>query len=472
VPGMPRKLGVLGAAGLSLAIMAPTAAMALNGSLAASVAGVAVPLAFLIALATIALVAYAFVEFARQYATAGSVYTFNGVALGPRMGFLSGWALLFTYVCFAAASAAETGGFFESLLGLLHVRLSWIAPALVTAVLVWFLGTRDISLSSRTALISEGLSVLAITVLAVVIFGKGGANGFTAAPFTFGTGGPAAIGLASVFAFLSFAGFEGAATLGEETTEPTVSIPRAITAAVFVAGIFYLVVSYAQTIGFGTSAAGVQQFASSAAPLADLSDRYAGTPLAVVIMAGATISAFACTLAGVTAAARLLLTLGRDGMLPAALGRVDDRHGVPRNALSLTVGIVVVAVIGFAFGGITGTTVFGYLGTIGVLSLLLVYLTTQVAAIRLFHRSGRWRGIKLAVPVVAILLLGYALYANVYPVPAGPYAVFPYLVLGWIVIGVLLAALRPAAVRRIAADLAATRDAQPVSGADDAVRHH
>ena len=68
-----RELGVWEAAALSIAIMAPTAAMALNGSLAASIAGTAVPLAFLGALITIALVSYSFIEFSRQYAHAGSV---------------------------------------------------------------------------------------------------------------------------------------------------------------------------------------------------------------------------------------------------------------------------------------------------------------------------------------------------------------------------------------------------------------
>jgi hypothetical protein len=51
--GLKRELGIWEAAALSIAIMAPTAAMALNGSLAASIAGTAVPLAFLGALIAI-----------------------------------------------------------------------------------------------------------------------------------------------------------------------------------------------------------------------------------------------------------------------------------------------------------------------------------------------------------------------------------------------------------------------------------
>lgn len=450
-----RKLGVVEVAALSLAIMAPTAAMALNGSLAASIAGTAVPLAFIFALVTIALVAYAFVEFARQYSTAGSVYTFNGVALGARAGFLSGWALLLTYVTFAAASAAETGAFFESLASLLGLHISWFVPALVTAVLVWVLGTRDISLSTRTTLVIEALSIIVIIILAVVIVAKGGDHGLTVKPFTLGSGGIGAVGLASVFAFLSFAGFEGAATLGEETMNPKRAIPSAIIFAVFGAGIFYVVITYVQSIGFGMSAAGVHRFATSSAPLGDLANRFVGAPMAVAIMAGATVSAFACTVAGATAASRMLLTLGRDGLLPVALSRVSKKHQSPVNAITVVVAIVLVAMLGFGLANTDGASVFGYLGTIGVLSLLLVYLVTQVGAIVLFRRSGRWRGVQFAIPVLAILLLGYALYANVFPVPAAPYNLFPYVVIVWLAIGVVIAAIRPTAMRRVAEDLIA-----------------
>jgi len=448
-----RPLGVVEVAALSLAVMAPTAAMALNGSLAASIAGTAVPLAFVFALVTIALVAYAFVEFARQYATAGSVYTFNGVALGARVGFLSGWALLLTYLAFTAASAAETGAFFESFAGLLGLHASWFLPALVALVLVWVLGTRDISLSTRATLVIEALSIVVIVILAIVIVAKGGDHGLTLQPFAVGTGGVAAVGLASVFAFLSFAGFEGAATLGEEATNPKRAIPRAIIAAVLAAGVFYVVITYVQSIGFGMSAEGVQRFATSSSPLGDLASRYIGTPMAVAIMAGATVSAFACTVAGATAASRMLLTLGRDRLLPVGLSRLSRTHQSPVTAISVVMLISVLATTGFWLANVNGTSVFGFLGTIGVISLLLVYLVTQVGAIVLFGRSGRWRGAKFVIPVLAILLLAYALYANVFPVPAAPYNLFPYVVVVWLIIGIILAAARPAAMRKVSEDL-------------------
>ncbi len=454
-----RELGVIQVAALSLGLMAPTAAMALNGSLAASIAGTAVPLVFFFALVTIALVAYAFVEFARQYATAGSVYTFNGVALGARAGFLSGWALLLTYLAFTVASAALAGVFFESVTTLLGFPIPWFIPALVATVLLWVLATREISLSTRATLIIEAISIVIIVALAIIVLAKGGAHGLSAKPFELGAGGLPAVGLASVFAFLSFAGFESAATLGEETSNPKRAIPRALVAAVLTAGIFYVIITYVQSVGFGMNDAGVKAFAGSSAPLADLATKFSGAPMAVAIMAGATVSSFASAVASATAASRLLVTFGRDGLVPSSLARVNDKHRAPVNAISVVTVITIVAIVAFAIGQVSGASVFGFLGTIGVLALLLVYMTTQVAAIVLFRRNRRWRGPQFIIPVLAIALLGYTLYANVFPIPAFPYNIFPYLVVAWIVAGVIVAAVKPDAIKRASADLIAQNSA-------------
>jgi amino acid transporter len=454
VSGLKRGLGSLEAAALSVAIMAPTAAMALNTSLAASVTGASVALSFTLATITIALVAYAFVTFARVYASAGSVYTFNGRALGARAGFLSGWTLILTYLTFTVASAAETGAFFSTTMSMVGVRVAWIWPALVCLAGILALCLAQVKLSTRVALVVEGVSIALIVVLAALITGHKGSAVFTATPFLPHGAKWSAIGLASVFGFLSFAGFAGAAVLGEETADPKRSIPRAIITGVATIGVFYVVIAYIQTVGFGLSPARIKEFGTSQAPLADLATSYAGHWFAVVLMAGATGSAFASAMGTTTGAARLLFTISKDGILPRSTARVS-RFGIPATAVGVTVAIGTVGVIVMSLAGVDGATTFGYWGTVGVLALLVVYLVTQVAAIKLFGSTGRWRGPVFAVPVLAILGLGYALYANLWPVPARPYDLFPYLVLLWILLGVAVAFLRPHAVREAGASLAA-----------------
>ena len=89
-----RELRFWEAIALSIGIMAPTAAMALNGVGVSASVGRAVPLAMIIATAGVLLVSFAFIRLSRHFSHAGSVYAFSGATLGPRAGFFSGWALL------------------------------------------------------------------------------------------------------------------------------------------------------------------------------------------------------------------------------------------------------------------------------------------------------------------------------------------------------------------------------------------
>src|SRR5436305_10507522 len=88
--GLRRELRFWEAIALSIGIMAPTAAMALNGVAPVGLIGRAVPLAFIFATVGILFVAYAFIRLSRYFAHSGSVYAFSGMTLGPQAGFFSG----------------------------------------------------------------------------------------------------------------------------------------------------------------------------------------------------------------------------------------------------------------------------------------------------------------------------------------------------------------------------------------------
>ncbi|HUW65326.1 MAG TPA: APC family permease [Spirochaetia bacterium] len=443
------NLSYLEAMAISVAIMAPTAAMALNGSLAASIAGTAVPLTFLLAMITIGLVSYAFIQFNKYVSSSGSVYAFTAASLGPKVGFLSGWCLLFTYLMFTAASSAEIGAFFQTFLGDLGVNIGWFPIAVLCALIIWTLSYMDVRVSARLMLTLEGISVILILILTAVILGRGGAtHHLTAFPLTLGHNSFSTVALASVFAFLSFAGFEGASSLGEETKDPTKAIPIAIGAAVFLTGIFYILVSYAQSVGFGMSDSGVKAFASSSAPLSDLAKTYMSTAFAAMIMFGAAISAFSSALGTATTGSRLLYSMGRDGFVSLKLGSVHHKFRSPYIALAVV--MVIALVLMSALSGHAGTDVFGYLGTIGVLSLLLAYLTTNIGAIAYFTKRRLHSVTLFTVPVLAVIALGYTLYSNVFPTPPAPYNYFPYMVIAWIVVGGLIVFLSPNLAHNIA----------------------
>jgi len=325
IPGLRRELRFWETIALSIGIMAPTAAMALNGVGVAANVGRAVPLLFIVATIGVFLVSYGFVRLSAHYAHAGSVYAFSGATLGPQAGFFAGWALLGTYLAFTAASASEVGLFFGAFLNGTGIwgGSEWIVIAIGAAILIGLLAYGDIKVTTRALLSMEAISVTLIIVLIVVIFAKligGTAPGhgdISSDVFSLPEGvGRGAFGLGAVLAFLSFAGFEGAAALGEETSNPKREIPRAIRNAVLAAGIFYIICMLAQTWGFGTDAAGVAAFAGSGSPLGDLGSSYIGSSMGDAINLGAAVSAFASSLGTATGASRILYAMGRDGFGP------------------------------------------------------------------------------------------------------------------------------------------------------------
>src|SRR4051794_36356605 len=345
--GLRRELKFVEAIALSLAIMAPTAAMALNGTAVAGLIGRAVPLAFVIATVGVMFVSYGFIRLTRYFNSAGSVFALAGATLGPRAGFFAGFALMGTYTLFTVASAAEVGLFGQSFLDGIGVgNVDWLILALIAMVFVAVLAFGDIRVATRSLLGMEGISVMLILVLMVVIFAKviGGSapsgQHFTLNVFTPTNGiSFSTVAIAAVFGFLSFGGFEGAASLGEETNNPGRNIPRAIFTAVVVAGAFYIVCMVAQSLGFGLSQAGIKRFSESSGPLGDLGKSYIGSGFADVINFGATVSAFAATLGAATAASRILYAISRDAFAANRLGRTSTRSGAPAGALAVILGV-------------------------------------------------------------------------------------------------------------------------------------
>src|ERR687894_2601917 len=167
--GLRRELRFWEAIALSIGIMAPGAAMALNGTLPASLVGRAVPLAFLFASVGILFVSYAFIRLTGYFNHAGSAYALSGVTLGPRAGFFSGWALMGTYLSFTAASTAEVGLFGQAFFDGTGIwpNAEWLVISLVAAALIWFVAYGGVR-GAAPALLSMGGGTVAPIVIVVV----------------------------------------------------------------------------------------------------------------------------------------------------------------------------------------------------------------------------------------------------------------------------------------------------------------
>ena len=449
-----RQLGLVGAMSVSIGVMAPTLAMSTTGVQPAQLLGRAAPLAYVFAAVGVGLVAYGFVRLSGEVASAGSVYAFVGHAVGPRAGFVAGWALLGTYLVFPAVSISAFAVFGRAFLhdaGIAH-DAPWLPIALVGWAGIWLVATRQVRTTARSLLAFEvGAVVLILVLMAIIVVrlaaGDAPRDQTLNGDFLHIPAGTSlsTVALAATFGFLSFAGFESAGSFGEESERPTSTVPRSIVAAILVGAVFYVACEVVQTLAFGTDAAGVKDFAGSKAPLSELAASYVGRGAADTLDLVALVSAFGAGLGCASVCGRMLFALGRDDRVPRGLAWVSRATGAPAAGLAFVLVLDAAGLVAFSAAGTEPTNVFFYLATIGVLSLLAMYALTNVATAR--HLARRGRAAEALVPIAGLAVALYVLYRNVYPAPKPPFDAFPYVVAGWLAIGTVLAIIRPPPAR-------------------------
>ena len=470
-PGLKRSLSIWAAVGLSVALMAPSMAANINPQGSSTYAGRAVPLTFLIAAVGVLLVSYSFVRLCQYFHHAGSVYAFVGATLGPRTGVVAGWGLLGTYTFYAVVTSAAAGIFGTAFLqevGIWHNPPTW-APFVLLAVallLALVLAIMPVRRGGHVLLTVEGTTVALILIVTAVVLVRllaGNAPGghtFTWSVFTVAPGiSSSGLFLGVVFGFLSFAGFEAAATLGEEAKRPTRDIPRAIFGVAVFGGVYFVVVTAVEMMGFGADAAGVKAFTSSPSLLGDLGSTYVGHWVGDLITLGTTFSAFGCCLTCVVGGARLLYALSRDTAGPRGLGQSHSRWGTPAWATLVVVAAtaVIVGIEAAVAAQPAAFNSFLWSGTIGTLILLVVYVLASIGCIILVFVRHKlpvptWQ---IIVPIAGLVVLGYTLYRNVIPYPTGDSAWFPVVAGVWLAVAVVAVIVAAGTARKLGAALAA-----------------
>jgi amino acid transporter len=414
----------------SVSVMAPAMSGAFITYLAAIKSGGATPLAFVLATVSCLLIGRVVSRFALRLPSAGSFYTYTVDGLGPFWGFVVG--CLYSTAMVLAGPAVLAG--FAVFTALVMGNVG--APAVLTRWWLWFgaglavyflLSWFAIEFSTRAQLVITAATAATLLLLAAVIIGRGGAAGNTVAVFNPGSAGvtwPLVFG-GMAFGILSFAGFETAAVLAEETHDPRRAIPWAVVGSVLLGGVFFVIVTYATAIGYGAREA-TAAWPKSATGIVALADRYAAWLGNWVLLAGA-LSALFCGLGVHNAATRMFYAMGRDGVLPRRLGRTHPRHRTPHVAiltnlaLMMAVAAVVIGVTSQAtrnaVGATPGPLSAGFYLFVEGLTLLsplamLCYGLLSIAGARAAEGRAGLRG--LAVPLGALAASAVALFGSLW----------------------------------------------------------
>lgn len=449
-------LGLPSAMAMSLAFISPTIGVLFISALIAGKAGLASPFTFILGTLGVALMASTLAQFTRRVTSAGTFYKFITLSLGRQVGFVAGMLLMFAYALQSPTNSNLFGAFASTTLKTdFGISIPWWALIAGIVVFVGALAWYSVHTSMTfdiTFLIAE---VVIVGVLLVLIVVKGGDAGqvpqaFSPTSSSHGVGG---LGEAFVFIIFAFFGFESCSTVAEEVRNPRRNIPLAIIGAVVLTGLWFTFAMYALIVGYGPAHMGA--LGSAAAPLHDLAVRYIGSWYGNLVDLAAVSALVAVLLAIHTANFRVLYSLGRDGILPRALGRTHHRHKTPHIAIIVySVATLVVSLLaGAGWGPMNAFSNLGYLSSLGILP---VFIATNIALpvfIRKCYPAEFSVLMHVILPTVSSITFLAAIWLNIHPWPQGALSYFPWVVLAVIVasaIGsVILKRRNPAALDRL-----------------------
>jgi amino acid transporter len=422
-------VGLGGVLFLTVTGSAPISAMLFNTPIIVGYGqGVGAPAAFLFATVVLVVFSVAYVAMARKKTSAGGFYSYISHGLGRELGIGTGYAAVVAYSVFEASLCGGFAYFLGLKLNAFGVHISWPWLALAMVVIISLLTFFDVRLSSTLLAIGLISEIVILLIFDVFLFSKGHVNWSAINPVNAFKGFPAegkllagAVGIGLFFAFWSWVGFEMAPNYGEESRDPKRIVPRALYISVIGLGVFYVITSWAPLAGYPTVHAAVAQAQSNAAnfylaPAKQFGGQWVASIMSYLIITGS----FACGMAFHNTTARYFYSLGREGLLPSALGRTHHKFKSPHIA-SITQSVIA-AVIIILFAVFTGTNdpasqaylqLYGLMAVMGVIIILSVQALVSLAILIYYERYHRdevhWWKTRLA-PILALITQAAVVY--------------------------------------------------------------
>ncbi|HEY1331468.1 MAG TPA: APC family permease [Actinomycetota bacterium] len=408
-------------------------------------AGLATPLAIIVAAIGVGALGWLIAQFAKRIHAAGALYDYISAGFGERVGFVFGWIYLGGLLVLAIAIPLLIGGVTSDWLASHNIHIPyWVLDLVYVAILfcVLFFGVR---ISTRVQLALVFVSASVVTIFLIYLVFKSGSN--SVKPFQPSSAhGVGNFFYGVLYAILLFVGFESAANLAEETSNPKRSIPRAVLWSVGIVTVYFVLASYAQAVGFHLD---VKAWATSGAPLIVLalpsSQGGLGAEWLFNLMNVILILDLAAVGIGASVAfTRLLFSLGRDRRVPGVFARVSGRFGTPTVAIITVVALAVIEILWVrAAHGILPLNgqpeylvSFFWMAQYGSLSLAVIYAALALASIRGLYGHVNNGGLVIAV-VLSLAITGLAIFSAIYKVPT-PFNTVTAWFLGWAAIGVII----------------------------------
>lgn len=335
-PGQPQLRRVLTRTDLiiyGLTIITPTAAYPVFGIVQEISHGHAA-LAYLTAVVAMLFTAASYGRMAAAFPSAGSTYTYARRALHDYIGFMSGWSMILDYVLVPLLS----GVYVSITAARLVPSIPYAVWAFLFAALITLINVRGIRVTANASKwLMLAMTVSAVLFVALAMRWALQAFGLSSLfqkdlvlnPKTFQLG---PLMTAAAVSTLSYLGFDAVSTLAEDTKNPKRDIGFATITVCLLQASFCFLITYLSAVVWPPA----KPFPNVETAILDVSGLIGGTPMFGFTTIILLVAAIASSVTSQAGASRLLLGMGRDGILPKKVfGYIDPVHSTPTRSIYL-----------------------------------------------------------------------------------------------------------------------------------------
>ena len=423
------KTGALGFVAnvvIGVASTAPAYSLAVSLGLVAAVVGLQSPAIMWVAFIPMFCIALAYYYMNRADPDCGTSFTWVTKAMGPHLGWLTGWAIIVADVIVIASLAEVAAQYTFSLFGIdvfenpimaveigaQSVDFAVLGLGVLFVALMTWICYVGIELSARTQFVLLAIELIMLALFAVVALVQVYGGGIETAvlptldwlnPFAIvgedGAWDTGALAAGLIIALFIYWGWDTTAAVNEESANPTEQPGRAtVISTLILVGTYVLVTIAAQALH------GAEFLAEQGEGdvLAALANEVLGSPLDKLLIIAVLTSAAASTQTTILPTARTALSMGAKGALPRFWADVHPRFQTPTNA---TIWMGILSIIWYVGLKLISENV--YYDALVALGLMVAfyYGLTGYASI-IYYRKVLFRSVKNLVGMGILPLLG------------------------------------------------------------------